>query len=63
MKINLNVNGFDFNQLTVFDYSGRTIKKETTSNPKIDLSELAKGNYILHLSNGKETQIVKIGKE
>ena len=59
----INVNGFDFNQLTVFDYSGRTIKKETTSNPKIDLSELAKGNYILHLSNGKETQIVKIGKE
>ena len=49
-------------QITLIDYSGRLLMKTTTNQPKIDVSALGSGYYILNVNNSSTAQSFKFLK-
>lgn len=49
--------------IAIFDLNGKLVKKQQQANSKIDVSKLAKGEYILKIDNGNSTQEIKFIKD
>ncbi len=61
-----NIN-YNFKELSIFNYLGQEVSKSiftsSIQNQEIDLSNLAKGIYVIKLSNSETTKSIKIVKE